>query len=454
MARAMRRTLFVAVAALLPTAAIVGVTMTANAATGFPAHYAAPYLQISTSTAGDMMADKNATGLKYYTLAFLTPKSGCTPQWEDGNEALNAFTSQVSALQNAGGNVIISFGGASGGELAETCTSVTSLISAYQNVVNIYHVTRLDFDIEGSVLDNTSANTRRNQALAALQAANSSVQVDFTVPVDPSGIESNVVNLLKDAKSKGVKVNMVNIMTMDFGNGENALADSESAANGLHGQLGGIFTGLSSAQLWAMEGLTVIAGQNDDDEVFSQSNASTLESFAAARGVQELAFWEVHDYDKPTGYAYSKIFNRISGSAPSPTAKPTSTATGGTGNTYVGGGSGKCLDDPNGATANGTQLDIQNCGTSGNEKFTYTGGTLQVNGECVTVEGASVDNNARIILYTCNGKTNQAWTYTNSTFVGGQSGKCITVQGASTSAGALILLYTCNGKTNQVWTRG
>jgi chitinase len=453
MASAARRTLFVAAAALLPAAAIVGITMTANAATGFPAHYAAPYLQISTATAGDLSADKSATGLKYYTLAFLTPKSGCTPEWEDGNESMNAFTSQVTALQNAGGNVIISFGGASGGELAETCTSVSSLTSAYQNVVNTYHVTRLDFDIEGSVLDNTSANGRRNQALAALQAANPSIQVDFTVPVDPTGIESNVVNLLKDAKSKGVKVNLVNIMTMDFGNGENALADSESAANGLHGQLGGIFTGLSSAQLWAMEGLTVIAGQNDDDEVFSQSNAATLESFAASKGVQELAFWEVNDYDKPTGYAYSKTFNKITGSTPSsPTATPT--ASSGVGYTYVGGGSGKCLDDPNGATANGTQLDIQNCGTSANEQFVYSGGTLQVHGKCVTVEGASVDNNARIILYTCNGKTNQAWTYTNSTFVGGQSGKCITVQGASTSAGALILLYTCNGKTNQVWTRG
>jgi chitinase len=443
----------VAGAAVLPAAAIIGVTMNANAAGSFPAHYAAPYLQVDSSTVGDMNADKSATGLKYYTLAFLIPKSGCTPMWEDGNGAMNAFTSQVTSLQNAGGNVIISFGGASGGELAQTCTSVSSLTAAYQSVVNTYHVTRLDFDIEGGTLGNTTANSRRNQALAALQAANPSVQVDYTVPVAASGLESNVINLLKDAKSKGVKVNLVNIMTMDFGNGQNALADSESAANGLHTQLGSIFTGLSSAQLWALEGLTVIAGQNDDTEFFSQSDASTLESFAASRGVQELAFWEVDGYDKGTGYAYSKIFNKITGgTTSSPT--PTSTSTGGSGAaTYVGGGSGLCLDDPNGATANGTQLDIQKCGTSANEKFTYASNTLQVNGKCVTVQGASTTNNAAIILYTCNGGANQAWTYTNSTFVGGQSGKCITVQGASTSAGALILLYTCNGKTNQVWTR-
>jgi len=47
-----------------------------------------------------------------------------------------------------------------------------------------------------------------------------------------------------------------------------------------------------------MMGLTPIAGQNDDNEVFTQANASTLESFAASNGVQELSFWEVDGYDK------------------------------------------------------------------------------------------------------------------------------------------------------------
>ena len=60
-----------------------------------------------------------------------------------------------------------------------------------------------------------------------------------------------------------------------------------------------------------MMGLTPIAGQNDDNEFFSQSDASTLESFAAVQRRPELSFWEVDGYDKPTGYAYSRIFNAI-----------------------------------------------------------------------------------------------------------------------------------------------
>src|SRR5579875_2859181 len=158
------------------------------AGSALPAHYSAPYLQISDSDAGDMAADMSASGDKYYTLAFLTPKSGCTPEWEDGGDSVGAFTSQINSLKNAGGNVIISFGGADGGELAQTCTSVSSLTAAYANVVNTYGVTRLDFDIEGGVLGDTASTTRRDQALAALQKENPAVQVDFTLAVAPNGL--------------------------------------------------------------------------------------------------------------------------------------------------------------------------------------------------------------------------------------------------------------------------
>ena len=275
-----------------------------------PAHYSAPYLQIESSDAGDLAKDQSASGDKYYSLAFLTPESGCTPEWEDNGDSLGAFTKQVASLQAAGGNVLISFGGESGGELAQTCTSVSKLEAAYAAVVKDYSVNRLDFDIEGSVLDDGSANTRRDQALADLQKADPAVQIDFTIPVDPTGLESDAVTLLKGAKSAGVKVSIVNIMTMDFGDGQNPLKDAESAATATEKQVNSVYGG-SSATDWAMLGLTPIAGENDDDEDFTQSDAKTLESFAASHGVGELAFWEVDQYDKPLGYAYSKVFNKI-----------------------------------------------------------------------------------------------------------------------------------------------
>ncbi|WP_052396371.1 chitinase [Kutzneria sp. 744] len=312
MVSAVRRAITIAAAALLPAAALAIGTTGADAATpkSFPAKFAAPYLELSSSTAGLMAADKSASGVSHYTLAFLIPKSGCTPQWEAGNSAVGAFKSQISSLQSQGGDVIISFGGAEGGELALTCTSTSSLQAAYANVVKTNNVHRLDFDIEGSPLNNKASITRRDQALAALQKADPSVQVDFTLPVDPGGLPSNALNLLKDAKAQGVKVSTVNIMTMDFGDGENALNDAESAAKGTAKQLASLY-GVSSAQAWSMIGLTPIAGKNDDNENFTQANAKTLLSFAKSNGVSLLSFWEVNSYDKKVGYAYSKIFNGI-----------------------------------------------------------------------------------------------------------------------------------------------
>ena len=114
----------VLLAAALPVvagAALIATSQFANAAgAAFTAHYAAPYLQISDADAGDMAADLSASGVKFYTLAFLTPLSGCTPEWEDGGDAVGAFKTQISALQAAGGNVAISFGGAEGGVLSDT----------------------------------------------------------------------------------------------------------------------------------------------------------------------------------------------------------------------------------------------------------------------------------------------------------------------------------------------
>jgi chitinase len=366
-----RATALAAAVPLVAGGVLLATATNALAAPAIPTHYAAPYLQISSSDAGDMAADMSATGLKYYTLAFLTPKSGCTPEWENGGYSVGAFNSQISSLQAAGGNVIVSFGGAEGGELAQTCTSVSSLTAAYANVVSTTGATRLDFDIEGGVLSDTASTARRDQALAALQAQNPAVQVDFTLAVDPTGLPTGSGSeyaLLQDAKSKGVKVTMVNIMTMDFGNGQNALNDSESAAQDTAGQLSTLY-GVSSSAAYGMMGLTPIAGKNDDNENFTTANANTLETFAASKGVGELSFWEVDEYDKAAGYQYSSIFNKITGTSTGTTG-PTSPPSGS--HTIHGVNSGLCLSVTGAATTAGATADLYTCNGSASENWTVS----------------------------------------------------------------------------------
>ncbi|HEX4091245.1 MAG TPA: ricin-type beta-trefoil lectin domain protein [Trebonia sp.] len=438
-----------ALAAAAKPAAVELAAATSSAA--LPAHYAAPYLQISSSDAGDMAADQAATGLKDYTLAFLTPKSGCTPQWEDGGEAVGSFATQISAIQAAGGNVIISFGGEPDGnnpnEIAQTCTNVSQLTAAYQNVVNTYGVTRLDFDIEGSVLSDTAATSLRDQALAALQAADPAVQVDFTLAVAPNGLPTGTGSeyaLLQDAKSKGVKVSLVNIMTMDFGGGSNDLADAESAAKGTDSQLASLY-GISSAAAYGMMGLTPIAGTNDDGTVFSTSNASSLESFAATNGVGELSFWEVDGYDKGTGYQYSSIFNKITGGGG--TTPPPTGSTG-----PITGYEGLCLDDRSASTADFNPIQVYTCnGTNAQSWTVNSNGTLTVLGDCLDVAGAGTANGTLVDLYPCNGTGAQSWTHeSNGELVNTNSGKCLDDTGYGGS-GTQVQIWSCADTSNQQW---
>jgi chitinase len=414
-------------------------------AASWPAHFAAPYLQIADGDAGDMAADMAATGLKFYTLAFLTPRSGCTPEWEDGGDSVGAFSSEISSLQSQGGNVIISFGGADGGELAQTCTSVSSLTAAYANVVNTYGVNRLDFDIEGSTLADSASNTRRDQALAALQAEDPSVQVDYTLAVAPNGLPSEEMGLLQDARNQGVKVSTVNIMTMDFGDGQNALNDAIAAAEATSGQLANLY-GISTSQAYGMMGLTPIAGQNDDNEDFTQANASTLESFAASNGVEELSFWEVDGYDKPVGYAYSAIFNQITtGSG----GTPPSGATG-----PIVGYDGLCLDDQAASTANFNPIQVYTCnGTNAQQWTVEPNNTLQVLGKCLDVDAAGTTNGTTVDLYDCNGTGAQTWQpQADGALLNPESGKCLDDTNWSTTPGTQVQIWSCTGAANQQWT--
>jgi chitinase len=445
-------------------AAAVGLTTTALAAGGlglataapaeaagpaFPAHFAAPYLQIASSDAGDMAADMAASGDKFYTLAFLVSQSGCTPEWEDGGYSLGSFNSQISSLQAAGGNVIISSGGAGATELAETCTNVSQLTAAYQNIVNTTGSTRLDFDIEDSDLANTSATSLRDQALAALQAQDPAVQVDFTLGVSPQGLPTGSGSqyaVLQDAKSKGVKVSTVNIMVMDFGSGQNGLTDAESAAQGAASQLSSLY-GISTSAAYAMMGLTPIAGVNDspDNYDFTTGNASTLESFAASNGVQELSFWEVDGYDKGTGYQYSSIFNKITsgggGTPPPPSSGP------------IHGYEGLCLDDRSASTADFNPVQVYTCnGTNAQDWTVGSGNTLQVLGGCLDIDAAGTANGTTVDYYPCNGTAAQVWVpQSNGELLNPNSGKCLDDTGYGGS-GTQVQIWSCADTSNQQWS--
>ncbi|WP_406216412.1 cellulose binding domain-containing protein [Streptomyces canus] len=264
-------------------------TASPSVSTGF-----APYVDTSLYPAFDLLASAASTGVKNYHLAFVTDGGGCTPKWGGVTDlASDAVAQQIGALRAKGGDVRVSFGGASGSELATTCSSADALAAAYGKAVDAYGLTKVDFDVEGGALPNTAANTRRAQAIAKLQSGHPGLDVSYTLPVMPEGLTQDGVDLLANAKSNGVKIDTVNIMAMDYGPAYSGDMGTyaEQAATATQAQVKGVL-GLSDSAAWNAVAVTPMIGVNDvASEIFKVDDASQLVTFAKAKGLGGLSMW-------------------------------------------------------------------------------------------------------------------------------------------------------------------
>ncbi|MFL6140545.1 MAG: arabinofuranosidase catalytic domain-containing protein [Labedaea sp.] len=123
-------------------------------------------------------------------------------------------------------------------------------------------------------------------------------------------------------------------------------------------------------------------------------------------------------------------------------------------------GAGRCLDDPNSTTTQGTQQQIWDCNGQANQTWTRTSSnqlTLTVGGQtlCLDASGRGTTNGTPVIIWACNGQTNQQWNVnSNGSVTGVQSGLCLDVSGAGTANGTKVQLWACSGQSNQQWTLG
>ena len=284
---------------------VVAGSGTASAAT-IPAHVFAPYFEAWTGQSPATLSQQS--GARYLTMAFLqTASSGsCTVYWNGSTSmpvSSSVFGSDFSTIRSNGGDVIPSFGGytadTTNTEIADSCTSVSSVASQYENVITTYGVSRLDFDVEANSLGNSAGIDRRNKAIAAVEqwAASSgrTVQFSYTFPTSITGLESDTMAVLRNAISNGARIDVVNIMTFDYylGTTQEMATDTETAASGLESQLAGLYPSKTSAQLWQMIGVTEMIGIDDygSAETFTTADATTVESWAVSRGIDEISFW-------------------------------------------------------------------------------------------------------------------------------------------------------------------
>lgn len=258
------------------------------------APYFAQWAQWGNSPAKKLVDTRNKMGLKGATIAFALSGGGCkvTGFGEDG------FGDDIKAFRNAGGRVILSFGGQAGTYLHKTCQDKTQLADAIAGQMNTYNTRAIDFDIEGHNLDDTSANNALLAALVLLQNKYSDLHVSFTLPVDnDSGMPGTVMTLLRNAAHVGLRVGRVNIMAMDYGkypkNGQSVGDMAISATEKTAAQMQSIWPKASKNEIYHAIGITPMIGQNDIPEnfFFSLDDAKKVASYAKSHNIGLLSYW-------------------------------------------------------------------------------------------------------------------------------------------------------------------
>lgn len=275
----------------------------------WPAHFYAPYVDFTLNSLPDLASMAQNQKVNHFTMAFVVSKDAetCLPTWGTAYN-INDYTqySKIKALRDAGGDIMVSIGGANNSPLAASCKNVQDLKQHYYDIVENLNLQVLDFDIEGTwVADHDSIN-RRNEAVKAVQDSwkeeGRKVGIWYTLPVLPTGLTAEGIYVLEDAKAKGVELAGVNVMAMDYGNsicqsdgteGQNIHGKcATSAIESLFSQLKQIFTDKSDAEINAMMGVTPMNGYNDvQGEVFYLSDAKLVMQDSTERKLGMIGMW-------------------------------------------------------------------------------------------------------------------------------------------------------------------
>ena len=343
-----------------------------------PTHVVAPYYHPSSASAFANEATWAASGVRYITIDTLTPVTSgdpCTVYWEGGTSTpvstTGSWATGIANVRTLGGDIIPSFSGNvySGSlgfipELADRCTDVSKIAAELERVITTLNVTRIDFDTEEDSDANPAGITRRNQAIAMVQAwaasAGRTVEWAYTLPVEPDGLSAVVdgsgyiegAGILRNAVTNGARIDKVDIMTFDFYDNQSFACqagqapphemgqDTIAAASHLYDTLRVLYPTKTSAQLWDMIGFCAMPGSDDfstgppktNCENTYRTDATTDIAWAVSNGLGLVTFW---DYQRDTAnldgtggpiWGFSHIYDNYSGTGPTLTGWGASTA--------------------------------------------------------------------------------------------------------------------------------
>jgi hypothetical protein len=260
---------------------------------------AAPYLYEGWGNPPSPSTVMSATGIRWFTMAFVLSSGGCNPAW-DGSRPLTGGVDQqaINAIRAGGGDVIPSFGGWSGNKLGPNCSTPQALAGAYQQVINAYGLKGIDIDIENTdEFENEAVQDRILNALKIVKQNNPSVRTIVTFGTTTTGPNFWGTRLVNQAAALGANVDVFTIMPFDFGGGANMFQNTVNASDGLRNVLKSAF-GWSDDTAYRHMGISGMNGLSDQQELTSPATWTQIRDWAQARHLARLAFWSVNR-DRP-----------------------------------------------------------------------------------------------------------------------------------------------------------
>lgn len=283
------------------SAASNAVSVTTDAGTGGGTGFkqAAPYLYLGWGDPPSAASVMSATGIKWYTMAFMLDSGGCNPAW-DGSRPLTGGIDQsvINQIRSAGGEVVPSFGGWQGSKLGANCSSASALAGALQKVIDAYGLKAIDMDIENSdEFENEAVQARILTALKTVKANNPGLRTIVTFGTSTTGPTYYGNRLIEQAQSLNAGVDVFTVMPFDFGGGSDMYGNAVNAAEGLKAKLKSTF-GWDDATAYSHIGISGMNGLSDQQETTTPAVWTQIRDWANSHHIARLAFWSVNR-DRP-----------------------------------------------------------------------------------------------------------------------------------------------------------
>jgi hypothetical protein len=261
----------------------------------------APYYFNGWGNPPDPRTVMNATGVKWFTMAFVLNSGYCTPMW-DGGRPLTGGVDQntINTIRSAGGDVVPSFGGAEGNKLEASCANADDLAGAYQKVISTYGLKAIDLDFEGDVYGDATIQQRLVDALKIVKADNPGLVVYVTMG---SGQDGPGNDLITRAADSGLTVDVWTIMPFDFGGaGQDMARLTEQATDGLERAVRDAYH-YTDDVAYRHSGISSMNGITDNQEIVTVANFQTILGYAGQHHLGRLTYWATNR-DRPCPGAY------------------------------------------------------------------------------------------------------------------------------------------------------